>query len=139
MLLCYTSATGNIGQELLDLSDFKVYKLWQNCYLYFSFSFLPPPFFFLALIVSLHSISFTFLSHFAFPLPFASPYPILTLESYCKMQLQTKGPEKLPYVYQHIFHPRVFIQWDTSIPKMHVCVQMSMHKRLCAHTVRENT
>lgn len=74
MLLCYTSATGNIGQELLDLSDFKVHKLWQNCYLYFSFSFLPPPFFSLALIISstlilLHfSLAFLFVFLFAFAL-----------------------------------------------------------------------
>lgn len=122
MLLYYTSATGNIGQELLDLSDFKVYKLWQHCYLYFSFSFLPLIFFLSTLLFSLYSIAFTFAFIFLFPLSFYLALPHPNTESCYKMQLQIKGPEKLPYAYRHIFHSRVFIQWDTSIQKMHVCV-----------------
>lgn len=137
MLLYYTSATGNIGQELLDFSDFKVYKLWQHCYLYFSFSLLAPAFFSPPLLFSFYSVPFTLAS--CFPFPLSSPYLILTLESCYKRQLKIKGPEKLPYVYQHIFHSRVFIRWDTSIQKMHMCVQMSRHKCLHAHIVCENT
>lgn len=140
-MVCYCTIFLQQGIQVKNFWTFQILRYTNSgsiAILYFSFL---PPTFFLSTPALFPPHYFFYLclllSFFSSLSPFTSPYPILTLESCYKMQLQITGPEKLPYVYRHIFHSWGFHPVGYKYPKMHMCVQMSMHKCLHANALCE--